>query len=143
MNMDAYAFPLLIKQLLVSPIAQRSRQEIVYRDQRRYGYPELQARIGRLGSALARQGVGAGSTVAVMDWDSHRYLECYFAIPMLGATLMTVNIRLSPEQIAYTLDHSGAEVLLVHADFLPLLETADLTRPTFSAWVSTRIMCRS
>ncbi|MEG1766916.1 MAG: fatty acid--CoA ligase [Comamonas sp.] len=121
--MDAYAFPLLIKQLLVSPIAQRSRQEIVYRDQRRYGYPELQARIGRLGSALARQGVGAGSTVAVMDWDSHRYLECYFAIPMLGATLMTVNIRLSPEQIAYTLDHSGAEVLLVNADFLPLLET--------------------
>jgi fatty-acyl-CoA synthase len=122
-DMDAYGYPLLIKQLLVTSIAQRSRKEIVYRDQRRFGYPELIARIGRLGSALAARGVGAGSTVAVMDWDSHRYLECYFAIPMLGATLMTTNIRLSPEQIAYTLDHSGAEVLLVNTDFLPLLAT--------------------
>jgi len=120
--MEPYGYPLLIKQLLVSPTAQRSRKEIVYRDQRRFGYPELVARIGRLGSALSGLGVGAGGTVAVMDWDSHRYLECYFAIPMLGATLMKINIRLSPEQIAYTLDHSGAEVLLVNADFLPLLE---------------------
>ena len=38
-----------------------------------------------------------------MDWDSHRYLEAYFAVPMMGATLMTVNVRLSPEQILYTL----------------------------------------
>jgi fatty-acyl-CoA synthase len=47
----------------------------------------LIARIGRLGSALHRMGVGQGSTVAVLDWDSHRYLESYFAIPMLGTTL--------------------------------------------------------
>jgi fatty-acyl-CoA synthase len=119
--MDAYAFPLLIKQLLVSPIAQRSRKEIVYRDEVRFGYPKLVERISRLASALASRGVQAGSTVAVLDWDTHRYLECYFAVPMLGATLMKTNIRLSPEHIAYTLDHSGAETLLVHVDFLPLL----------------------
>ena len=57
-----------------------------------------------------------------MDWDSHRYLECYFAVPMMGATLFTVNVRLSPQQIAYTLNDSEAEVVLVHADFVPLLE---------------------
>jgi fatty-acyl-CoA synthase len=57
-----------------------------------------------------------------MDWDSHRYLESYFAIPMMGATLFTVNVRLSPQQIAYTLNDSEAEVVLVHADFVPLLE---------------------
>ncbi len=97
--MEPYAFPLLIKQLLVTPVAQRSRKEIVYRDRVRYGYPELIARIGRLGSALHRMGVGQGSTVAVLDWDSHRYLECYFAIPMLGAILQTVNVRLAPAAI--------------------------------------------
>ncbi len=120
--MDAYAFPLLIKQLLVSPIAQRSRKEIVYRDRLRFGYPQLVQRIGRLGSALSRLGVGFGSTVGVLDWDSHRYLESYFAVPMLGATLMKTNVRLSPEQIAYTLDHSEAETLLVNVDFIPLVQ---------------------
>jgi fatty-acyl-CoA synthase len=119
--MTPYHFPLLIKQLLVTPIAQRSRKEIVYRDQVRYGYPTLVERIGRLGSALSRLGVGAGSTVAVLDWDSHRYLESYFAIPMLGATLMKANVRLSPEQLAYTLDHCEAETVLLNVDFIPMI----------------------
>ena len=120
--MTPYAYPLLIKQLLVSPIAQRSRKEIVYRDQVRMDYPALIKRIGRLGSGLLSLGVRSGDTVAVLDWDSHRYLECYFAIPMLGATLMKTNIRLSPEQIAYTLEHSGAETLLVNVEFAPLVQ---------------------
>ena len=63
-----------------------------------------------------------GETVAVMDWDSHRYLECFFAIPMMGAVLQTVNIRLSQEQILYTLNHARAQTVLVHVDFVPVLE---------------------
>ncbi|HCA92259.1 MAG TPA: long-chain fatty acid--CoA ligase, partial [Alphaproteobacteria bacterium] len=57
-----------------------------------------------------------------MDWDTHRYFECFFAVPMLGAVLHTVNIRLAPAQIAYTIDHAEDDVILVHADFLPLME---------------------
>jgi fatty-acyl-CoA synthase len=57
----------------------------------------------------------------VADWDSDRYLECFYAVPMMGAVLMTVNVRLSAAQIVYTLNHSGASVLLIHRDFLPLL----------------------
>src|SRR5262249_54608536 len=49
-------------------------------------------------------------------------LECYFAVPMIGATLMTVNVRLNPQQIAYCLNHARAALLLVHRDFLPILE---------------------
>src|ERR1700730_78311 len=64
----------------------------------------------------------SGTTVAVMDWDSHRYLECYFAIPMLSAVIQTVNVRLSPQQILFTLKDSLAEVILVNRDFIPLLE---------------------
>jgi fatty-acyl-CoA synthase len=119
---SAYSYPLLVKHLLHAPLANAPDQEIVYRDLKRYDYRTLRQRIGNLASALALLGVEAGDTVAVMDWDSHRYLECYFAVPMMGAVLQTVNVRLSPEQILYTLNHARPTVLLVHADFLPVLE---------------------
>jgi len=119
---SAYSYPLLIKQLLHTPLAVAPDQEIIYADKQRYTYREFAGRIQRLGNALTRSGVDMGSTVAVMDWDSHRYLECFFAVPMLGAVLMTVNIRLSPDQILYTINHAGADVLLVNREFLPVLE---------------------
>jgi fatty-acyl-CoA synthase len=119
---SAYDYPLIIKQLLITPLRQYPQQEIVYRDRKRLSYREFGERVGRLGSALTRLSVVHGTTVAVMDWDSHRYLECFFAIPMLGAVLQTVNIRLSPEQILYTLNHAGAEVILCNTEFLPLLQ---------------------
>jgi fatty-acyl-CoA synthase len=118
---DAYRYPLLIKHLLHTPLASSPQQEIVYRDRSRYTYVKLRERISKLAAGLASLGVEGGTTVAVMDWDSHRYLECFFAIPMMGAVLLTVNVRLSPDQIAYTLRHAAAEVILAHRDFLPLL----------------------
>ncbi|WP_179404425.1 fatty acid--CoA ligase [Burkholderia guangdongensis] len=120
---SAYAYPLLIKHLLHTPFAQAPNQEIVYRDQVRITYRDLQERIGRLANGLEGLGVRHGSTVAVMDWDSHRYLECYFAVPMMGAVLQTVNVRLSPAEIVYTINHAGADVLFVHTDFLPVVES--------------------
>ncbi len=118
---SAYAYPLLVKQLLHAARATAGGQEIVYRDRRRHTYREFFERLPRLANALAGLGVGPGSTVAVMDWDSHRYLEAFFAVPMMGAVLQTVNVRLSPEQILYTLNHARADVLLVNAEFVPLL----------------------
>jgi fatty-acyl-CoA synthase len=118
---SAYSYPLLVKQLLHTPLATAPRQEIVYRDRMRFTYEILARRIGRLANTLDALEVAPGATVAVMDWDSHRYLESYFAVPMMGAVLQTVNVRLSAEQILYTLNHAGAEIVLVHRDFLPLL----------------------
>jgi fatty-acyl-CoA synthase len=119
---SAYAYPLLIKHLLHTPLAQAPDQEIVYRGLKRLTYRTLGERIARLASGLSQLGAQHGSTVAVMDWDSHRYLECYFAIPMMGAVLQTVNVRLSPSEIAYTINHAAAEILFVHTDFLPVVE---------------------
>ncbi|CAG9259861.1 Long-chain-fatty-acid--CoA ligase [Paraburkholderia unamae] len=119
----AYGYPLLIKQLLHTTLASCPEQQIVYGDAVRYNYWGFRHRLGQLASALAGTGVAPGDTLAVMDWDSHRYLECYFAVPMMGAVLMTVNVRLSADQVLYTLNHAGARVLLVHRDFLPLLES--------------------
>src|SRR5271157_4025567 len=96
-------------------------QEIVYRDQKRFTYRMLQERIARLASGLAGLGVRPGDTIGVMDWDTHRFLEAFFAIPMMGAVLQTVNVRLSHEQIIYTIEHAGATTLLVNEDFRDLL----------------------
>jgi fatty-acyl-CoA synthase len=117
-----YQYPLLIKRLLMTPLVNAPEQEIVYRGLKRYNYRALGERIGQLASALADLGVEFGDTVAMMDWDSHRYLECFFAVPMMGAVLQTVNVRLSSEQVLYTLNHAGPKVVLVNRDFLPLLE---------------------
>jgi fatty-acyl-CoA synthase len=57
-----------------------------------------------------------------MDWDNHRYLECFFAIPMMAAVLHTINVRLSAEQILFTINHAQDDVILVHADFVPIIE---------------------
>lgn len=119
---SAYAFPLLIKQLLLNSMSLHGDQEITYRGQMRYSYRDFNRRIGQLANALTALNVQQGTTVAVMDWDSHRYLESYFGIPMMGATLFTVNVRLSAAQILYTLKDADTDVLLVHTDFLQVIE---------------------
>jgi fatty-acyl-CoA synthase len=119
---SAYHYPLLIKHLLHAPLVRSPNQEIVYRDLRRHSYRTFRERVGRLAGGLSQLGVKAGDVVAVMDWDSHRYHECYFAVPMMGAVLQTLNLALSPEQLLFTLNDSGADTVLVNADFLPLVE---------------------
>ena len=119
---SAYQYPLIIKHLWHAPLLQAADQEIVYRDLKRFTYRELRRRVGRLASALAGIGVRPGDTVGVLDWDSNRFLETFFAVPMMGAVLQTVNVRLPPEQVAYTINHAGSSVLLVNDEFVPLLQ---------------------
>ena len=116
----AYQYPLLIKRLLMSGARYEKTREIIYRDQLRYSYPTLIERVARLANVLTAAGVKAGDTVAVMDWDSHRYLECMFAIPMIGAVIHTINVRLSPEQILYTMNHAEDRFVLVNSEFVGL-----------------------
>ncbi|MDA8133607.1 MAG: fatty acid--CoA ligase [Desulfobacteraceae bacterium] len=120
---SAYAYPLLIKNLLTTPLIYSPEREIVYRDKLRYTYADFDKRVKKLAHMLEGLGVKPGQTVAVMDWDSHRYLECFFAVPMMGAVLHTINIRLTPEQLIYTINHAEDDVILVHEDFAPLLES--------------------
>ncbi|MGA8020136.1 MAG: fatty acid--CoA ligase [Desulfobacterales bacterium] len=119
---SAYSYQLLIKHILTTPLIYTPKQEIVYRDRLRYDYETFFNRVTRLAGMLQKQGVQPGDTVAMMDWDSHRYLECFFAVPMMGAVLHTINIRLSPEQLIYTINHAEDDVILVNAEFLRLLE---------------------
>lgn len=119
---EAYRYPLTIRHLLDGALLTSPEQEIVYRDRFRYTYRDFARRVGQLASMLTGLGADQGMTVAVMDWDSHRYLEAYFAVPMMGAVLQTVNVRLPIHQVLYTLEHAKAEILLIHSDFFPMAE---------------------
>ncbi|MDO9585756.1 MAG: AMP-binding protein, partial [Syntrophales bacterium] len=86
-------------------------------------YRTMYERINRLANGLEKLGVKHGDTVCIFEFDSHRYLECFFAVPMMGAVMHTMmNWRLSPEQILYTMNHAEDDVILINPEFLPLLE---------------------
>lgn len=119
---ESYQYPLIIKKILSTGVIYGQNQEIVYRDKFRYKYQDMHRRVHRLANGLAALGIKKGDVIGILDFDSHRSLECFFAIPMMGAVMHTLNYRLTPEQIVYTINHGGDSVILVHTDFLPLLE---------------------
>ena len=84
---------------------------------RRFGYGEFLARCRRFASALAERGIGRGDTVAILAANSPALLEAHYAVPMLGAVLNPINIRLDPASIAFCLEHGGAKLFLVDRAF--------------------------
>lgn len=87
----------------------------------RTAYVELAERARRLAGALRKLGVEPGDRVATFAWNTFRHLELYFAVPMAGAVLHTLNIRLFEDQIAYIVNHAQDRVLFVDRSLLPLL----------------------
>ncbi len=70
-------------------------------------------RVDRLARALSALGVARGERVGTFAWNSQRHLECYFAIPCVGAVLHTINLRLFPEQIAYVINHAEDRIVFI------------------------------
>jgi fatty-acyl-CoA synthase len=126
--LQADTFSLNVGTLLDTGMRSAGRNPIVYGDNVRMTYAEFKDRIHRLADALTRHGVRAGTKVAIMEWDSHRYLEAFFAAPMLGATLVTINIRLSPAQMAFAFEHSESSVIIVAQDLAYLIAHFDPSR---------------
>jgi fatty-acyl-CoA synthase len=96
----------------------------VDRPTRRSTYAEWAARAQQLMHALDALGVAPGGVVGSLAWNSVDHLESYFAVPATGRILHTLNLRLSPEELAYVVDDGGDEVILADADLLPLLVKA-------------------
>jgi fatty-acyl-CoA synthase len=87
----------------------------------RYTYDDFAERTTRLAGALAALGVRRGDRVATFAWNSHRHLEIYWAAPLSGAILHTLNIRLSPHDLTYIINHAGDSVIFVDASLWPTL----------------------
>ncbi|HMM13095.1 MAG TPA: acyl-CoA synthetase [Parvibaculum sp.] len=90
----------------------------------RRNYGEFYARCRRLASALSERGIGLGDTVAVIAPNTPAMLELHYAVPMIGAVLNTMNIRLDAPIIGFMLDHGGAKALFVDREFSALAEGA-------------------
>ena len=88
----------------------------------RYTYADYADRVARLSAALARLGLQKGDRVGTFAWNSHRHMEVYFAAPLMGMVLHTVNIRLSPQDLTYIINHAGDKILIVDASLWHLLE---------------------
>jgi len=88
---------------------------------RRQTWREFENRIARLANGLLDLDVGASDRIAILALNSDRYLEYFYAVPWAGAAVNPVNIRLSPPEIAYTLNDSGSKVLFVDDTFAALL----------------------
>ena len=88
----------------------------------RTGYPEVAERADRLAAAMAKLGIEQGDRVGTFQWNNQHHLEAYLALPSMGAVLNTVNIRLSPEHVAYIVNHAKNRVLFVDESLLEALE---------------------
>ena len=114
-------------------------QEIVYRTPTsgwdRYTYGDCYARTCRAANAFRALGIGPGDRVGVLDWNSRRYFELYYAIPGLGAVLLQLNLRLSVEDLSYIIDHSHATLICVDESLLPLAEAIAPHVPNVRGWI--------
>jgi len=86
-----------------------------------YSYAELRSRVHRLAGALRRAGIQPGDRVAVLAPNIPALLEAHFGVPLAGAILVAINIRLNAREIAYILDHAEARLLVVDAELAPLI----------------------
>ena len=125
---------------VLSPVSFLQRSAEVYPDRIsvihgaiRHTWAETYARCRRLASALRGLGIEEGDTVATMLPNTPAMVEAHFGVPMTGAVLNTINIRLNEEEVAFILAHGGAKVLLVDPEFRDVtakaLDKMDGTKP--------------
>jgi fatty-acyl-CoA synthase len=115
----------------LSPVSFLTRAARIYPNRvavihgaRRFTYAQFLERSRRLASALARAGVGKGDTVAIMAPNTPQMLEAHYAVPMLGAVLCSINIRLDAPAIAFILRHSETKVVLTDTEFAGVMAPA-------------------
>src|SRR5580693_5371551 len=96
----------------------------VVHGERRYSWREALDRCRRLASALSARGIGRGDTVALMAPNIPEAFEAHFGVPMAGAVLNALNIRLDPGTIAFILEHGEAKVLITDTEFSPVIAEA-------------------
>src|SRR5215469_17987519 len=103
----------------------------------RFTYEEFGARCERLAGGLKAAGVGPADRVAYLSFNSHQLLEGYFGVPLAGAIVMPLNVRLTPAELTAILYHAEPRVLIYEPDFAPLIEHLQAACPAVRRWIST------
>src|SRR2546429_708449 len=117
-------YPLTIQHFLWRSTTLFPGKEIVTRREQgyhRYTYREFGERVAQLAHGLRELGIGPGDRVATCAWNNYRHLELYFAVPCTGAVLHTLNLRLFPDQLEFTIKDAGDRVVFIDKTLLPIL----------------------
>ncbi len=134
MNGRMMDFPLTLTHLMERARRFFPETEVVSRapdgSLHRHTWAQVYGRTAKLAHALTRLGVEPGERVATLAWNHHRHLEAYFAAPMMGAVVHTLNLRLHPNEIGYIARHAEDAIVLVDRSLLPLFEQFAASVPT-------------
>ena len=98
-------------------------EALVYGD-RKYTWKQVYERSTQFASSLEKQGIGLGDTVSVLAANTPELFEAHYFVPMTGAVINTINIRLDPHTIAYILDHSDAKLFIMDTQFSQTIKKA-------------------
>jgi fatty-acyl-CoA synthase len=114
-------------------------QEIVFRTTDggwdRYTYTDCYQRVCRGANVLRSLGVGPADRVGVLDWNSRRHFELYWAIPGLAAVMLQMNLRLAPEDLGYVVEHSNASFIAVDESLLSVAEAIAPQLTSVKGWI--------
>ncbi|WP_440712941.1 long-chain-fatty-acid--CoA ligase [Gordonia sp. FQ] len=114
-------------------------QEVVYRTSDggwdRYTYADLYSRAQQAANVLAGLGIGPGDVVGILDWNSKRHFELYWAVPGTAATMLQMNLRLAPEDLGFVTTHSGASVVFVDESLLSVARDLAPHAPGVKTWI--------
>jgi fatty-acyl-CoA synthase len=113
-----------------------SDREAVVDGELRLSYQQFFDRCDRWSSALLALGVEQGDRVAYIAPNTHTMLESFYSIPQIGAILVPLNYRLTPDDFAYLINHSGATIVCAHSDYLDHVESIRSQVPNVSAFVA-------
>ncbi len=119
-------YPLTLAPILRRAEALFAHKQIVTRlpdkSFHRYSYADFARRAKQLSVALRRLGVRRGERVATLGWNHYQHLEAYFGVPLAGAVLHTLNLRLHPSDLTYIVNHAEDRALILDESLLPLFE---------------------
>ena len=124
-----------------APLARRARKlygdrEAVIDGELRLTYSQFFHRCDRWSAKLQGLGIGQGDRVAYIAPNTHAQLESFYAVPQLGAVLVPINYRLTPDDFAYLINHSGAKVVCAEADYLGAVEGIRAQLPNVAHFVA-------
>ena len=97
-----------------------NEEALIYGD-RKYTWKQTYERCIKFASALEKQGIGLGDTVSILAANTPELFEAHYSIPMTGAVINTINIRLDPQTISNILEHSDAKLFIVDTQFSPVI----------------------
>ncbi|ACL06798.1 long-chain-fatty-acid--CoA ligase [Desulfatibacillum aliphaticivorans] len=132
-------YPLNVTNIIKHSVRNYGPQEIASRrldgSMFRYTYSDAYERMQRLANGLTKLGVKVGDRVGVLAWNSNENYEVYFGVPGMGAVMLLLNLRLTPQDLAYVVEHSGCEYIIVDETLLPIAHALAPLCPQIKGYV--------